>query len=80
MIQWLLATRLGRMFGGVIAAVAILFGVYVHGRNEGSTDAKRKMVDRDRKDADDVRKRAADARGVDGDSVDRLRDHGRLRD
>lgn len=64
----------------IAAAIGLMIGVYVCGRMRGASNAKGDMVERDRKDADDVRKMANDARGVDGDATARLRDHGGLRD
>ena len=79
MIQWILATKFGRMFGGAIVAVLMLFGVYVHGRKTGADDATENMVKQDRKGADNVRKKAASVKRG-GDAVSRLRANGGLRD
>ena len=42
MIQWLLATRLGRALAGALAGVLALLGIWYAGKREGRQDAAQK--------------------------------------
>ena len=53
MIQWLLATRLGRVLAGALAGVLALLGIWYAGKREGRQDAAQKAD----KDYIDTRKR-----------------------
>lgn len=62
------------------AAISALVGVYLYGRQQGSLRAQQKAAERDRQNARRIEDAADEARTVDGDPVDRLRKHGKLRD
>jgi hypothetical protein len=65
------------------AGLTALFGVYLYGRNRGSTDTKVKIERADHAKAKQIQDAADRARRADGggvSSVDRLRKYRKLRD
>jgi hypothetical protein len=80
-------SRLRAIPSAIVGGVAIIgaaFALWRHGEASGERVAEAKAKDADRRRADGVREKAADAlRRSSGDDRavdDRLREHGRLRD
>jgi len=71
------------ILAAALTAILVAIGAYLRGRSAGSTEANNKARERDHAKSTEIetaadRARAADAAG--GDSTERLRDAGRLRD
>jgi hypothetical protein len=63
------------------AAIVAIFGIYLYGRSSGANSARQKAAEADRKRARSIEDAADKARATPvGDSVNELREHGRLRD
>jgi hypothetical protein len=62
------------------AGISALIGIYLYGRRQGSLREAQKAAQRDRKQAKRVEHAADKARTIDGDPVERLRKHNRIRD
>lgn len=66
------------MTGAAVLASAL--AIYAYGRKSGAEAEGEKRDESDRKQARKIEDAADDARRNDGDAIDRLRKHGRLRD
>jgi len=73
-------TRFQSWIVGVLAAFSAAVGIYLYGRQQGSLREAQKAAERDRQNARRVEDAADKARTNTGDAVDRLRQHGKLRD
>jgi hypothetical protein len=72
-----------KWFLSVAGVVTAVFGIYLYGRNRGSTDTKVKIERADHAKAKQVQDAADRARRADGDNlppIERLRRAKRLRD
>lgn len=78
----MITALLGDLIPYLVAALAALGGLWGWGRKK-ERDGRRKVVDEieraDREEALDVREKL-DAVAADGDALERLRKHGKLRD
>ena len=66
-----LRSKLGQAVGAVLAILAAVGAARLKGRSEGRKSTERKLTDADRKNADDIRRRARDADGVQHDEDQR---------
>jgi UDP-N-acetylmuramoylalanine-D-glutamate ligase len=64
----------------LVAALSAIVGVYLYGRSSGALREAQKAAQKDRHNARRVEDAADKARTVDGDPIERLRKHGKLRD
>ena len=78
MAIWLLKFR--EWIVVALAAISAVVGVYLYGRQQGSYREAQKAAERDQQNARRVEDAADKARTVNGDPVERLRKHGRIRD
>ena len=62
------------------AAIAGIIGVYFYGRKSGSMQEAQRQTEKDIETARDIQDAADRARLIDGDVIDRLHKHGKLRD